>query len=171
MPVESAKYLQDGSINAVIDGRVLTVPDHPTNRHRQILSEWEADGGIIAPNTAQATTGNDVNAERSRRIESGCSVSVTGVVDPIPLQGRPQDQTNLLGLVTGAQLHIASGDTTTITFRDADNVDHDLTPSQVLELWQGGATFISAVMQASWDLKAATPIPSDYTDDAYWPVP
>ncbi|WP_319533428.1 hypothetical protein [uncultured Cohaesibacter sp.] len=117
-------------------------------------------------------TGDDVNLERLKRIEDGCNVSVTGVVDPIPLQGRVQDQTNLLGLATGAQLRIASGDTTTtITFRDADNVDHDLTPPQVLELWQGGANFISAVMQASWDLKAATPIPSDYTDNAYWPTP
>jgi hypothetical protein len=86
------------------------------------------------------------------------------------LQGRERDQTNLLSLVTASQIRLASGDNTTITkFRDAANIDHDLTPSQIIELWSRGAAWIRANYDASWTIKAMNPIPADYTSDAYWP--
>lgn len=47
--IESAKYLEDGSILAVIDGLKHVIPDDPTNRHRQMLAEWEQDGAEIPP--------------------------------------------------------------------------------------------------------------------------
>lgn len=110
-----------------------------------------------------------VNRERDRRIAAGTTVTVTGYGD-IPLQGGERDQTNLLGLVAAAQVRLAGGDSTTLTrFRDAQNVDHMLTPTQIIEMWSKGAAWISANYEASWAIKALDPIPADYADDERWP--
>lgn len=45
--ITSAKFTRTGSILAIIDGEELTVPDDPGNRHRILLSEWEAEGNVI----------------------------------------------------------------------------------------------------------------------------
>lgn len=44
--IETARYTADGSIIAIFDGQVMTVPDDMGNRHRRELGEW---GGVIAP--------------------------------------------------------------------------------------------------------------------------
>jgi len=109
-----------------------------------------------------------INAERERRISAGATVTVTGVGE-IPVQGRDVDIRNLQGLGLMALARVSSGDTTTLTtFRDADNVDHDLTPPQVLELVQNAAAAAEAIIQASWTIKAMDPPPADVTDDSLW---
>lgn len=40
-------YTEKGSISATIDGVLMTVPDDPANRHRQMITEWEAQGNTI----------------------------------------------------------------------------------------------------------------------------
>lgn len=40
-------YANDGSIEVVIDGATYWVPDDMTNRHRQELALWEAEGNTI----------------------------------------------------------------------------------------------------------------------------
>ncbi|MGN6773513.1 MAG: DUF4376 domain-containing protein [Rhizobiaceae bacterium] len=73
----------------------------------------------------------DVNAERDRRIIAGKTIN------DIAVTGRDEDARNLTNLALAAQLRIAAGDMTTLTtFRDGNNVDRDLTPSQMLDLWQ-----------------------------------
>lgn len=47
--IESAKFTESGTIEAVIDGVKYFIPDDMANRHRQMLAEWEADGGVIHP--------------------------------------------------------------------------------------------------------------------------
>lgn len=49
MNIESAKYVQNGGIIAVIDGKSVGIPNDPENRHRMALAEWEAAGNVIAP--------------------------------------------------------------------------------------------------------------------------
>lgn len=111
----------------------------------------------------------DVNNERDRRINAGTAVQIAGY-GSVPLQGRDKDQRNLLGLQAAAAMRLAAGDNATLTkFRDADNVDHMLTPSQIVELWSKGAAWISDTYDASWDIKALDPIPADYADDSRWP--
>jgi hypothetical protein len=111
-----------------------------------------------------------VNNERERRIVAGKTIDVPGY-GQIPLQGRDQDMINLQALAFAASMRIAAGDTTTLTpFRDASNVGHMLTPPQVLAMWSLGSTWISAVYQASWALKALDPIPVDYTNNSHWPA-
>ena len=110
-----------------------------------------------------------VNAERERRLIAGVTVNVSGYGD-IPLQGRDQDQINLLALKDTARDLAAAGVTTAvIPFRDADNVTHTLTPAQMIELANEGKTAASAIYQASWAIKARNDLATiDITDDQYW---
>lgn len=112
-----------------------------------------------------------VNDERERRILRGTTVTVPGV-GQIPVQGRAEDSRNLQALAFAASLRMGAGDTKTpTTFHDADNVDHQLTPPQMLALWQGAAAYVSALYKASWAIKAMQPIPADFRDnDDLWPI-
>lgn len=47
--IESAKYAENGSIIAMIEGVEMVVPDDTANRHRRMLAEWEAQGNTIQP--------------------------------------------------------------------------------------------------------------------------
>ena len=106
----------------------------------------------------------DIHRERDRRIVDGKAFGGIWVT------GRDQDITNLTNLALGAQLRLTGGDNiTVITFRDGNNVDHDLVPSQVLDLWMAASAQVSAIYAASWALKAMDPIPQDITNDQYWP--
>ncbi|KGE01011.1 hypothetical protein JL39_07675 [Rhizobium sp. YS-1r] len=105
-----------------------------------------------------------MNAERARRIIAG------KIINGIHVTGRDEDARNLTNLALGAQVRIAGGDSTTLkTFRDGDNIDHDLTPPEIMSLWQQSSEYVSALYAASWALKALDPIPADFADDSYWP--
>lgn len=105
-----------------------------------------------------------INAERQRRILEG------KVIDGVQVTGSDEDARNLTSLALGAQLRLAAGDNETLTtFRDGDNVDHQLTPAQLLSLWQQSAAYVSELYAASWTLKAMEPIPSNFADDEHWP--
>lgn len=111
-----------------------------------------------------------VNAKRLKVITAGTSVLITGH-GPVALQGRPEDQTSLQGLAFGAQLRLGMGDSTTLMdFLDRENVLHQLVPMQMLELWQKGAAFISAVYARSWAIKEMDPTSTDVDDPALWVV-
>ena len=129
---------------------------------------WTPDPSIII--TAEmkaaekrASTEAAVNAERQRRILAGT------VIDGVHVTGRDEDALNLTNLALVAQLRIAGGDMTTPTvYRDGNNVDHELTPPQMLALWQQSAEYVSALYAASWAIKAMDPMPEDVTADALW---
>ena len=133
---------------------------------------WSFDGQVFMPPVGDDPhpTGDDVNAERDRRVRAGLTVTVTDI-GPVRIDGREVDMRNLQGLVTMAQMRLAAGDAQTVTqFRDADNVIRDLTPPQIIELWSAGMSYVSAVFSAAWTLKDfAGGIPADFSDDAYWP--
>lgn len=112
---------------------------------------------------ARASVEAAVNTERQRRIVAGT------VVDGIYVTGRDEDARNLTNLALAAQMRIAGGDTTTLTtYRDGDNVDHDLTPHEMLTLWQKSAEYVSHLYAKSWEIKAMGTLPEDITDDAIW---
>lgn len=49
-PIASAQFTESGTIHVVLDdGRAFDVPDDRSNRHRQQLAEWVAEGNAIAP--------------------------------------------------------------------------------------------------------------------------
>lgn len=119
--------------------------------------------GALVPYEAVVTSAQ-VNAERQRRIVAG------KVIDGVHVTGTDDDARNLMSLALGAQMRLATGDNETLTtFRDGGNIDHDLTPAQLLSLWQQSASYVSDLYAASWALKAMEPIPADFTNDSYWP--
>lgn len=123
---------------------------------------------VTAEQKAAATAARQieaVNEERTRRIVAGKTI------DGIRVTGRDEDARNLTNLALAAQLRIASGDTTTLTtFRDGDNVDHDLTPPQMLAIWQAASSYVSDLYTASWAVKAMDPLPENVTADHLWPA-
>lgn len=117
---------------------------------------------IITPTSEQ------VNTERERRMAFGSTFEVP-LYGPIAITGRPIDQTLMMGLLVNAQMQMAQGvDTATMTIRDRDNVNHELTPAQMAALVVMGMNWIEQVMAVSWAMKD-NGIPADYTDDSYWP--
>jgi len=53
MTVTSAQYtsydgVENDAITAVINGKTLSIPLDPDNRHYQAIIEWVADGNTIA---------------------------------------------------------------------------------------------------------------------------
>ena len=53
MNIESAKYVfsygttKNASITCVIDGKTMSVPLDPDNRHYKAIQEWVAEGNTI----------------------------------------------------------------------------------------------------------------------------
>lgn len=136
---------------------------------RDTMAQWYSSFYLENAGVPYTPSNDEVNVERERRIEIGCNVSINNV-GTIYVTGRPEDIRNMAGLGQGAMARIMIGDTTTIVpYRDGYDVVYSLAPSQMLELWQKSAGYVSSVYQASWELKANT-IPLDYkTNDAYWP--
>ncbi|MEN5106647.1 hypothetical protein [Brucella anthropi] len=60
--IDSANYTENGSILAVFDGVELSVPDDVENRHRIMLSEWEAAGNVIEPYVEPILTPEETRA-------------------------------------------------------------------------------------------------------------
>ena len=117
-----------------------------------------------------------VNDERQRRLAAGSAFAVAGIVDPIPLQGLPFDQTVYIALLTRAGGLKSAGVTTpALTLRDAADTIHELTPDQIISLVSQAMTWFESVMAVSWAMKDGIApfeagIPLDYTDDVYWPT-
>lgn len=65
--ITSAKYTEQGSIVAIIDGAEMTVPDDMGNRHRVMLAEWEADGNVITPYSEPALTPEEKRERMPRK--------------------------------------------------------------------------------------------------------
>jgi len=133
------------------------------------------DGETFTPPPAPSPTDKNINAERERRLAAGSSFTVAGVVDPIPLQGRPFDQTVYLALLTRANgLKSAGVITPALTLRDGADTIHELTPDQMISLISQSMTWFESVMATSWAMKDGaapfeTGIPADYTADTHWP--
>ena len=115
-------------------------------------------------------TSNDVDAERDRRILDGNKFMISGY-GLIRIIGRQVDMSNLTNLAMAAQIMISMNQGATITrFRDDDNIIHDLTQFQILELWTQGSRYVSEIYAAAWSLKDSGPIPEDYAADHHWPL-
>jgi hypothetical protein len=76
---------------------------------------------------------------------------------PGTVQMRNQtDITNILGVVVAGQALIGSGDTTTtLNFRDTEDVTHALTGPQVVAMGLTASSFISGLYGAAWAHKDA----------------
>ena len=154
-------------ISLPVAGDLGSIGDGPT---REAVLSYVKDGGEVTDyqNVLPLVTPDDVNAERDRRLAAGTTVEVDGL-GQMALQGRDRDQTNMLGLKDAARdLRDAGVTDAVMVFRDADDVSHDLTPAQMIDMVSKGMAWFSATYQASWAIKALNPIPEDYCDDRWW---
>jgi hypothetical protein len=145
-----------------VTGEDPKVQEAAANWTPELIATWQAERDALFN---KPTTADDVNQERTRRIVAGKTI------DGIHVTGRDEDARNLTNLALAAQLRVASGDTATLTtFRDGDNVDHQLTPPQMLAVWQAASSYVSDLYSASWAIKAMDPLPEDVTSDHLWPA-
>lgn len=185
MQFYNPQYNANGTIDSEIDhpdfGRIpFTADPNDTGAQFDVAAMFAAMVAdpttlkYVAPPPAPITSA-DVNAERTRRLEGGHAFAVAGLADPIPLQGRQQDQIVYASLLMRAQGYAAAGITApSIVMRDAADVNQLLTPEQATSLISQGMDWFQSVMQVSWDMKDAVGvfpdgIPADYTDDRHWP--
>lgn len=150
-------------------GEVATINDLP----HEDSGEWVL-GWTVSRKVGEALN-QAVNAERQRRLKAGSLFSVAGVADPIPLTGRPLDQTVYLALLTRSGGMKAAGVTgPALTIRAGDDVIHTLTPDQMISLVSQAMTWFESIMATSWAMKDAiapfeSGIPDDFADDTHWP--
>lgn len=138
----------------------------------EIGGTWsEADGFTRKAVESVPVSKSDVEEERDRRISAGHMVALsTGKVFKVQTRDA-RDWRNVNGLGAVGLAKKASGDTTTTTFRDADNQEHDLSPTELIEMGLQIAAKVDAIYNASWVLKDQTPIPANFKDDKYWVSP
>lgn len=119
-------------------------------------------------------TAADVKAEWERRVDIGGAFAVLGVADPIPVPGRQPYREIIQAKLSAAQLFKAQGITDPIMrFRDGANVEHMLTPDQMLMLCLQSMQFYEALSVVYHDMKDGKGdftggIPADFTEDGYW---
>lgn len=136
-----------------------------------VTQTWTVTGlGVDETSIMQDVLRRDINAERDKRIEFGCTVEIKGVAFVV-VSGKPTDMINLTNLGQLANVYVASGQETKMVFRDAWNNTYELTPTQMSTLWQKAMAYVTAVYQASWRLKEMNPLPQDFNDNSYWPDP
>jgi hypothetical protein len=162
------------TIEAVIDGVTMFIPNDMANMHRQAIEEDVNNGGDpIADYTPPAPTSSDVNTERNSRIEAGFTFG--GKVYDFD----PKSKANISGaalnafmaIVGGAQVgdlrwHGGSSDFAWIA---QDNSLTTMDAQTVVAFGQAAAAHETAHIFAARALKESDPIPTDYADDVNWP--
>lgn len=132
------------------------------------------DGQTFTPKVIppKPLTNADVNAELQRRVQQGGSFKPVGYPTPIPVLGDDTTTRNLQALAFAASMRLGGGQGAASTpFRDHANVVHNLNQGQVLDLWNQGAAYVSAIFQAAWALKDnPNGVPADFADDVHWPA-
>lgn len=112
-----------------------------------------------------------INSEREGRLRKNYSVVLkdAGTV-AINLDNDSVD--TLHRLTTMAQLLISINDTRTTTYRDVNNVNHSLTPTQITEVFLAVVLQIQSVYEATWLIKDDIEVVNTLTElkeDPRWP--
>jgi hypothetical protein len=153
-------------LEVTIDGGFAVREKRPSEHHRWENGEWVDKTPEPEP---RPLTSLDVDIEHDRRAAIGKTFTVIGYGE-IPLEGSLRTQTVLLALKDTARDMQTTGVTDVVLFfTDRDNVDHNLTPAQVIELVDQGKAYMQALHEAKRALKNTSPIPADYAADTYWP--
>lgn len=117
-----------------------------------ITENWQA----VSPTT------DDVNAERDRRKDLPVTVTVGG--ETFPVDCHPAGREAIDAMATA----VAIGLIDPVSFRDANNVDHDLTPLEIKSMALQVMAALEALHQRARELKAMDPIPLNFADEKYW---
>lgn len=94
----------------------------------------------------------ELDAARDAAFAAGLEYDFNG--EPDVVQTRPQDQINLLGLSAKAQRLIAAGQPdATLTFRAGDNVNRELSATEIDALTLAALGYIESIYEHSWSVK------------------
>ncbi|RVT82065.1 hypothetical protein DXV76_18600 [Rhodobacteraceae bacterium CCMM004] len=109
-----------------------------------------------------------INVERDRRVLAPRVFAIAGYGD-VTLTGDARSQVHLLALKDTARDLTGAGVTAAvIPYRDAANVDHELTPAQMAALVRVGKAHITALFHAAMALKETDD--ADIAADRHWPA-
>lgn len=135
---------------------------------RSIRDVFDNPNNVLWPSAPETSDSDLVNFERQRRIVETVNIFVADYSAPIAIKGDDQTRSNLQSLASRAQMRIITNDESVTVFRDENNIDHELTPSQVVELGVKMIDRVELLFKSSWSLKAMPELPRDYTDNKYW---
>jgi hypothetical protein len=172
--------INNGTVENIIEADAASAAKHGyIEAPEGVGIGWRYDGQYFTRPAPREMTAAEkrhlVDKERERRLVDGTSFTVAGVTDPIPLQGRPFDQTVYLALLIRANGYKSAGVATAVLkIRDAADTVHMLTPDQMISLISQAMTWFEGVMATSWAMKDGTGdftdgIPDDFADDTHWP--
>jgi len=166
-------YTQTGSIEATIDGVRMSVPDDMSNRHRQMIADWEVAGNTVPAYVAALPTSADLNAERDRRIAAGFVYggNLFDFNDRAKANISGAAQLAFIAIVAGVQPGdlFWNGGLSPFTWIAADNSLVTMDAQTVIQFGRTAAEHEQAHIFAARALKDMEPIPVDYTEDRYWP--
>lgn len=110
----------------------------------------------------------NVNSERDRKISEPKLINLgNGRTFTVDMANGGRE--NIGDLVTLAIVQKSSGASgTTISFRDASNIDQTLTNDEMIEVGVQVAIQVQQIHLKARAIKEMTPIPEDYYDNKYW---
>lgn len=154
--------------------RVVVVTEETSNTANTSLVEVSKSVNVTSNGVTLTTLISDlevtnamVNEERDRRIYSTAEVFLSSGKN-FSVDMSDGGRQNISDVGTAALAKSAIGSNTTISFRDTENNDWDLTNQDAIEMGLQVMAKVEAIHVACRALKANTPIPWDYTDDSYW---
>lgn len=110
-----------------------------------------------------------VDEERGARLKKGLVVSVDGYGD-VAVRGGSNELATLTSLALRAFILSSRGKPpASFVYRDRDNIVHDLSPDQVIDLWERASGFAEDAFKASWKIKDQPEIPDNVRKDSQWP--
>jgi hypothetical protein len=140
-----------------------------------IVATFDAEKDAIVK-TAEVTviplTKEDVNAERDLRLATPKVKNIAGVGDTL-VKFNQEYVNSLQSLVLAALVYIQQNQLDiTMTFRDENNKNWSMTPTQVLDLFMAIELEIRDTIEASWLIKDDKELPATLEDlkkDPRWP--
>lgn len=146
------------------NGDIVYAPELNVDYTGYMLVPWEMEP---PPPSAE-----DVIRERNRRLAVGFYYNFgTQLLPDVQHVGTTeQDMAGWGEVTTWANSQIALGDTTSTVQILTDNGQATVTALQWMGVINAASAFRQPIWQASFVLQAMNPIPTDYTDDKWWPV-
>ncbi|WP_242221717.1 hypothetical protein [Shinella zoogloeoides] len=179
-PLPHTIWLSDGrprtsqtpfTTEEIADAGYVEAPPEPAHDAVTQRLGWDGENWTVEdlPPPPEPST-SSVDEEHDRRALVGKTFTVTGYGD-VALEGSLLTQTVLLALKDTARDLVDAGVTDPVLMlTDRDNVDHYMTPPQVVELVNAGKQYMQELHVAKRALKEMEPVPADFADDGYWPA-
>jgi hypothetical protein len=154
-------------VAADIDGVPALISADAANAMYAAILREEID---IAAYEPPAPTGEDVIAERNRRLAGGFDFDFGDERGVHRIGTTVADLAGWSEVTDYARALAASGDTETTIGVVTDTGPCEVTAAEWESVLLAAAAFRQPIWAASFALAAADPIPADYADDGHWPA-